>query len=155
MNSSTSLSNLYLSVVVRVLCVCVPVHEAFTLQICQRCAELVGKQNERGQIQTVLPHLKKRAQLCTERHGDEARPEKRSSREATWGGTHSTRTSPRVQSSMMIHTGFSVITPISLTMWGWSNWRIVTAGEANTTTQTHSAQIEKVAVLLMSVNPRG
>lgn len=42
--------------------------------------------------------------------------------------THSMRvTSPRVQSSMMIHTGFSVITPISLTMWGWSNWRIVTA----------------------------
>lgn len=71
-----------LSVVVRVLCVCVPVHEAFTLQICQRCAELVGKQNERGQIQTVLPHLKERAQLRAERHRDDVTAEKRSSREA-------------------------------------------------------------------------
>lgn len=36
-------------------------------------------------------------------------------------------TSPSVQSSMMIQTGFSVITPISFTIWGWSNWRMVTA----------------------------
>lgn len=36
-------------------------------------------------------------------------------------------TSPSVQSSMMIQTGFSVMTPISFTMWGWSNWRMVTA----------------------------
>ena len=28
----------------------------------------------------------------------------------------------------MIHTGFSVMTPISFTMWGWSNWRMVTTG---------------------------
>lgn len=38
-------------------------------------------------------------------------------------------TSPSVQSSIMIQTGFSVMTPISLTMWGWSNWRMVTTGE--------------------------
>lgn len=36
-------------------------------------------------------------------------------------------TSPSVQSSMMIQTGLSVITPISFTIWGWSNWRMVTA----------------------------
>lgn len=36
-------------------------------------------------------------------------------------------TSPSVQSSMMIQTGFSVMTPISFTMCGWSNWRMVTA----------------------------
>lgn len=40
---------------------------------------------------------------------------------------HLCPTSPSVQSSMMIQTGFSVITPISFTMWGWSNWRMVTA----------------------------
>lgn len=38
-------------------------------------------------------------------------------------------TSPSVQSSMMIQTGFSVMTPISFTMCGWSNWRMVTAGK--------------------------
>lgn len=38
-------------------------------------------------------------------------------------------TSPSVQSSIIIQTGFSVITPISFTMWGWSNWRMVTAGK--------------------------
>ncbi|TNN45356.1 hypothetical protein EYF80_044432 [Liparis tanakae] len=31
---------------------------AMSLQICERRAELVGEQNERGQIQIVLPHLK-------------------------------------------------------------------------------------------------
>lgn len=36
-------------------------------------------------------------------------------------------TSPNVQSSIMIHTGLSVMTPISFTMCGWSNCRIVTA----------------------------
>ena len=45
----------------------VPVHKAFTLQISQCCAELVGKQDESGQIQTVLPHLKERTQLQTQR----------------------------------------------------------------------------------------
>lgn len=49
-----------------ILHVCVPVYKAFTLQISQCCAELVGKQNESGQIQTVLPHLKERTQLWTE-----------------------------------------------------------------------------------------
>lgn len=43
------------------------------------------------------------------------------------------RTSPSVQSSMIIHTGFSVITPMSFTMWGWSNWRIVTKRRKNKT----------------------
>lgn len=40
-------------------------------------------------------------------------------------------TSPSVQSSMIIQTGFSVITPMSFTMWGWSNWRIVTKTKRN------------------------
>lgn len=36
---------------------CIPVYKAFALQISQCCAELVGVQDERGQVQTVLPHL--------------------------------------------------------------------------------------------------
>ena len=36
---------------------CVPVDKAFALQICERCAELVGEQNESGQIQIVLSNL--------------------------------------------------------------------------------------------------
>lgn len=42
---------------------CSPVHEAFALQVCQRCAQLVGEQNQRGQVQVVLPYLQKRPQL--------------------------------------------------------------------------------------------
>lgn len=52
-------------------------------------------------------------------------------------------TSPSVQSSMMIHTGFSVITPISLTMWGWSNWRIVTAGKTHMHTWYETSHISE------------
>lgn len=44
-----------------------PVHKAFALQIGQGCTELVGKQDESGQVQTVLPHLQERAQLQTEK----------------------------------------------------------------------------------------
>lgn len=43
----------------------VPVHKAFALQVGQRCTELVGKQNEGGQVQAVLLHLKERPQLHT------------------------------------------------------------------------------------------
>lgn len=50
-------------------------------------------------------------------------------------------TSPSVQSSMMIQTGFSVMTPISFTMWGWSNWRMVTA-------ETETARGNRWAYLL-------
>lgn len=59
------------------------------------------------------------------------------------------RTSPKVQSSIMIHTGFSVMTPISLTMCGWSNWRIVTAEGTNMHTSTDSACMKWVIFLLM------
>lgn len=45
--------------------------------------------------------------------------------------TRNVHTSPSVQSSMIIQTGFSVITPMSFTMWGWSNWRIVTESKRN------------------------
>ena len=49
------------------VCVCLPVDEAFALQVGQCRAELVGKQNERGQVEIVLPHLKERPQLQTDR----------------------------------------------------------------------------------------
>lgn len=38
-------------------------HKSLALQICQRCAELVGVQDEAGQVETVLPHLEEGAQL--------------------------------------------------------------------------------------------
>ena len=54
-------------------CVCVPVYKAFALQISKCRAELVGEQNERGQIQIVLPDLKERTQLWTEKDGQRNR----------------------------------------------------------------------------------
>lgn len=42
---------------------CSPVHKAFALQVRQRCAQLVGEQNQRGQVQVVLPYLQERPQL--------------------------------------------------------------------------------------------
>lgn len=63
--SSVNLCNL--------LCVCVPVYKAFALQISQCRAELVGEQNERGQIQIVLPDLKERTQLWKEKDGQRDR----------------------------------------------------------------------------------
>lgn len=36
----------------------------------------------------------------------------------------------------MIQTGFSVMTPISFTMWGWSNWRMVTVRNTRGRSQT-------------------
>ena len=40
-----------------------PVHESFALQIRQSCTKLIGIQDQRREIQTVLPHLQKRPQL--------------------------------------------------------------------------------------------
>ncbi len=40
-----------------------PVHEAFALQVRQRCAQLIGEQNQRGQVEVVLPYLQERPQL--------------------------------------------------------------------------------------------
>lgn len=53
----------------------VPVHKAFALQVGQRCAELVGKQDEGGQVQAVLPHLQERAQLRGARRRTDERRE--------------------------------------------------------------------------------
>lgn len=58
------LTEVYLCLLV---CISLPVYKAFALQIGQCCTELVGKQNESGQVQTVLPHLQERTQLYTER----------------------------------------------------------------------------------------
>lgn len=38
-------------------------HKAFALQVGQRRAELVGEEDEGGQVQAVLPHLQEGAQL--------------------------------------------------------------------------------------------
>lgn len=38
-------------------------HKSLALQVCQRCAELIGVQDETGQVETVLPHLEERPQL--------------------------------------------------------------------------------------------
>ena len=40
-----------------------PVYKAFALQVSEGGAELVGEQDESGQLQTVLPHLQEGTQL--------------------------------------------------------------------------------------------
>lgn len=50
-----------------------PVHKAFALQVGQRRAELVGKEDESGQVQAVLPHLQEGAQLHAVRQRREER----------------------------------------------------------------------------------
>lgn len=56
-------------------------------------------------------------------------------------------TSPSVQSSMIIQTGFSVITPMSFTMWGWSNWRIVTKRKRNKPVCYRKPFLKKIKII--------